>query len=73
MMMFLNLTIGGMSVQMIWKNEVVSYSKAAVIISAAYTFYCFIIGIKNVIAFRKSDNEIQSAMLKNRPPSYYPA
>ena len=58
MMMFLNLTIGGMSVQMIWKNEVVSYSKAAVIISAAYTFYCFIIGIKNVIAFRKSDNAI---------------
>ncbi len=58
MMMFLNLTIGGMSVQMIWKNEVVSYSKAAVIISAAYTFYCFIISIKNVIAFRKSDNAI---------------
>lgn len=58
MMMFLNLTIGGMSVQMIWKNEVVSYSKAAVIISAAYTFYCFISGITNVIAFRKSDNAI---------------
>ena len=58
MMMFLNLTIGGMSVQMIWKNEVVSYSKAAVIISAAYTFYCFISGITNVITFRKSDNAI---------------
>ena len=58
MMMFLNLTIGGMSVQMIWKNEVVSYSKTAVIISAAYTFYCFISGITNVIAFRKSDNAI---------------
>ena len=46
--------------QMIWKNEAVSYSKAAVIISAAYTFYCycFISGITNVIAFRKSDNAI---------------
>ena len=61
MMMLLNLTIGGMSVQMIWQNEVTSYSKAAVIISAAYTFYCFISGIKNVVSFRKSDNAILRA------------
>ncbi len=58
MMMLLNLTIGGMSVQMIWRNEVTSYSRTAVIISAAYTFFCFISSITKVISFRRSDNAI---------------
>ena len=58
MMMFLNLTIAGISIQMIWQNEVTLSSQIAVIITAVYTFYFFISGIINVVSFRKSNNAI---------------
>lgn len=58
MMMLLNLTMTGMSVQMIWQNRVSSFSRTAAIISAAYTFYYFISAIVNVVRFRRSDNAI---------------
>ena len=58
MMMFLNLTIAGISVQMIWQNRVNPSSQTAVIVTATYTFYFFITGIINIISFRKSDNAV---------------
>ena len=59
--MILNLAVGGMAVQMIWENKAVEYSQTAVIITAAYTFYCFISSVANVISFRKRDNAILEA------------
>lgn len=57
-MMFLNITITGMSVQMIWQNKASTYSRVVVIISAAFTFYFFILAIVNVVSFRRSENAI---------------
>ncbi|MBR1393275.1 MAG: hypothetical protein IJ561_05510 [Ruminococcus sp.] len=61
MMMVLDLAVGGMAVQMIWQNKANEYSQAAVIISAAFTFYCFILAIYNAVSFRKRDSAVLSA------------
>lgn len=61
MMMVLDLTVAGMSVQMIWQDRAYEYSQTVVIISAAYTFYSFISAITNVVSFRRRDNAILSA------------
>ena len=61
LVMALNVAMSGMAIQMIWQNKANNYSQTAVIITAAYTFYCFISSIANVISFRRRDNAILSA------------
>ena len=61
MLIILNLAMSGMAVQMIWQNKANEYSQTMVIASAAYTFYCFIAAIVNVVSFRRRDNAILSA------------
>lgn len=61
MMMALDLAVGGMAVQMIWQNKANEFSQATVIISAAYTFYYFILSVYNAVSFRKRDNAVLSA------------
>ena len=61
LMMILDLAIGGMAVQMIWQNKSNEFSRVTVIISAAYTFYYFILSVYNAVSFRKRDNAILSA------------
>ncbi|MBQ6675237.1 MAG: hypothetical protein IJM75_03825 [Ruminococcus sp.] len=61
LVMILNIAMSGMAVQMIWQNKANEYSQAVVIGTAAYTFYCFISAIANVISFRRRDNAILSA------------
>lgn len=61
LMMVLNLAVAGMAIQMIWQNKANEYSRVTVIISAAFTFYCFILSIYNAVSFRKRNNVILSA------------
>lgn len=61
LMMILDLAVSGMAIQMIWQNKANEYSKSAVIISAAFTFYCFILSIYNVVKFHRSSNAILTA------------
>ena len=61
MMMILNIAVGGMAIQMIWQNKANEYSRVTVIISAAYTFYCFILSVYNVVTFRKSSAILSAA------------
>ena len=61
MMMLMNITVAGLAIQMIWQNKTNEYSQTIVIISAAYTFYSFILALVNMISFRKRNNAILSA------------
>ena len=61
MMMLMNITVAGLAIQMIWQNKANEYSRTVVIISAAYTFYSFILAFVNMISFRKRNNAILSA------------
>ena len=61
MMMLMNITVAGLAIQMIWQNKANEYSRVVVIISAAYTFYSFILSLVNMISFRKRNNAILSA------------
>ena len=61
MMLFMNVTVAGLAIQMIWQNKANEYSRVIVIISAAYPFYSFILALVNMISFRKRDNAILSA------------
>ena len=61
MMLFMNITVAGLAIQMIWQNKANEYSRTVVIISAAYTFYSFILALVNMISFRKRNNAILSA------------
>ena len=61
LIMVLDLAAAGMAIQMIWQNKSGEYSSAVVIISAAYTFYSFILSVYNAAAFRKRNNAILSA------------
>ena len=58
MMLFMNITVAGLAIQMIWQNKANEYSRTVVIISAAYTFYSFILAFVNMISFRKRNNAI---------------
>jgi len=60
-MLGLNLAVAGMAVQMIWQNKANDYAQVTVIISAAYTFYSFILSIYNAVSFRRHDHAILSA------------
>ena len=58
MMMLMNITVAGLAIQMIWQNKTNEYSRTIVIISAAYTFYSFILAFVNMISFSKRNNAI---------------
>ncbi|MBQ8922749.1 MAG: hypothetical protein IJ060_11450 [Oscillospiraceae bacterium] len=60
-MLGLNLAVAGMAVQMIRQNKANDYTRVTVIITAAYTFYSFILSLYNAVSFRKRDNAILSA------------
>ncbi len=61
MILILDLSIGGMAVQMIFHNRANIYSQTVMIISAAYTFFYFFRSVYNVVSFRKRNNIILSA------------
>lgn len=61
MMLFMNITVAGLELQMIWQNKANEYSRAVVVITACYTFYSFILALVNMISFRNRDNAILSA------------
>lgn len=61
MLFVMNAAMAGMAVQMVIKNRANQYSKALVILSAAYTFYIFTLAIVNMVKFRRSENTILSA------------
>ena len=61
MMLFMNITVAGLEIQMIWQNKANEYSRAVVVITACYTFYSFILALVNMISFRNRDNAILSA------------
>lgn len=61
LMFLLNAAMGGMIVQMIWKNEGYEYPGYVIYLSAMYTFYSFISAITNIVKYRKVGNPILSA------------
>ena len=61
LMMMINLTLSGIVLSMIVKNESVAYSDIYVITSAAYTFYMLIVSIKDLIKYRKYKSPVISA------------
>lgn len=60
-MFLLNVAMGAMIVQMIWKNEGYEYPGYVIYLSAMYAFYSFISAIINLVKFRKIGNPILSA------------
>lgn len=61
MMFALSIAMGGMTVQMIWKNRSYEYKGYIIYISALYAFYCLINAVVNVVKFSKINNAILSA------------
>lgn len=61
MMLFLNVAMGGMIVQMVWQNQGYHYSGYIIYLSALYTFYVMIMSVVNVVRFRKIGSPILSA------------
>lgn len=61
MMFALNIAMGGMTIQMIWKNRSYEYKGYIIYISALYAFYCLINAVVNVVKFAKIHNPILSA------------
>ncbi|MBQ7795149.1 MAG: hypothetical protein IJ374_01115 [Lachnospiraceae bacterium] len=61
MMVFLNIAMSGMLVQMIWQGQRVEYPGFLVYAFAAYAFYCLIMAVVKVIKYWKVENPIFSA------------
>ena len=61
LMFLMNITMSFIAAQMVIKNEGDKFSKTVVILTAAYTFYCFILALCNMISFRRARNMIISA------------
>lgn len=61
MVMALNIVIAGIAVVVIKNGGYNYHSRLMTIISAAFTFYCFISSAANVVSFRRRDNAILSA------------
>ena len=61
MLFAMNITMGGMAVQMVKQNKANQYSQTLVILSAAYTFYIFTLAIVNVVRFHRKISVILSA------------
>ena len=61
LMMLLNLTLSGIVLNMIIKNEVIAYSDIYVITSATYTFYILTMSIVDIVRYRKYNSPVMSA------------
>ena len=61
LMLMINLTLSGIVLNMIWRNESAAYSDAYVIACAAYTFYMLTVSTIEMIRYRKYHNPILSA------------
>ena len=61
LMMLINLTLSGIVLNMIVKNESAAYSDIYVITSAAYTFYMLTVSTKDLIKYRKYQSPVMSA------------
>lgn len=61
LMFAMNAAMGGLAAQMVIENRGNVFSRTAVILSAAYTFYYFILALYNMVSFRKANNMILSA------------
>lgn len=61
LMFLLNVTMGGMILQMILKNSGYTYPGYIIYLSAMYTFYTMIISIVNLVKFRRLGDPVLSA------------
>ena len=61
LMMFINLTLSGIVLNMIVKNEAAAYSDIYVIASAAYTFYILTVSIIDLVKYRKYKSPVMSS------------
>lgn len=61
LMMFINLTLSGIVLNMIVKNEAAAYSDIYVITSAAYTFYILTVSIIDLVKYRKYKSPVMSS------------
>lgn len=61
LMFLLNIAVSVLVVQMIWQNKFYSYPGFLIFASAAYSFYCFITAIINMVKYRKMEQPIFSA------------
>lgn len=57
----INIGMVGMTIMMIRDNEHAEYPGIIIYLSAAYTFYAFILAIMNLVKFRKAKSPILSA------------
>lgn len=61
LMMLINLTLSGIVLNMIVKNEAVAYSDIYVITSATYTFYVLSVSVIDIVKYRKYKSPVMSA------------
>ena len=61
LMMLINLTLTGIVLNMIVKNESAQYSDVFVITSATYTFYTLTVSIIDLVKYRKYKSPVMSA------------
>lgn len=61
LMMLINLTLTGIVLNMIVKNESAEYSDVFVITSATYTFYTLTVSIIDLVKYRKYKSPVMSA------------
>ena len=61
LMMLINLTLSGIVLNMIVKNESAKYSDIFVITSATYTFYTLTVSIIDLVKYRKCKSPVMSA------------
>lgn len=61
LMMLINLTLSGIVLNMIVKNESAKYSDIFVITSATYTFYTLTVSIIDLVKYRKYKSPVMSA------------
>lgn len=61
LMMLINLTLSGIVLNMIVKNESAQYSDIYVITSATYTFYTLTVSIVDLVKYRKYKSPVMSA------------
>lgn len=61
LMMLINLTLSGIVLNMIVKNESAEYSDIYVITSATYTFYTLTVSIIDLVKYRKYKSPVMSA------------
>ena len=61
LMMFINLTLSGIVLNMIVKNAAAAFSDIYVITSAAYTFYILTVSIIDLVKYRKYKSPVMSS------------